>query len=398
MGKENNSEKIHKKSIDIYSQINSSYSDSDIGIGMVGGKSGVAMFLFQYYKFFNEEKAAELGLKLLYECMQDIEEGTIYYNYSTGLAGFGYVIEHLSESEILDIDTGELLNNFDGYLKSRMLHCLEEENYDLLHGGLGVAYYFMKRQKKEIVLEFILKLLDISKLDENGYRYWEHEINIGHKKEIGVNFGFTHGLFSISAFFNRIIESDLLHDQNDFLKTKLIEGNKFIMKNKFDQSRINSFPTWHTPSNKMNYSRLAWCYGDLPAGLVLLKSAGLVDDPELHLEAVEILRKTLKRVSIEQENVNDAGFCHGSSGITYLYDKIYSLTGVPEFLDQANYWMDVTLEKAVFSDGYAGYKTFHQNEGWSNSIGLLEGISGIGLVLLSRLDEQKSCIDDLFLI
>jgi lantibiotic modifying enzyme len=398
MEKKDNTDRIYKKILDIYSQINSSYNDSDMNMGMAGSKSGVAMFLFQYYKFFNEEKAAKLGLKLLYECIQDIEEGTIYYNYSTGLAGLGYILEHLSKSEILDVDTGELLDHFEEYLKNRMFHCLEQNNYDLLHGGIGVALYFMQRQEKEIILEFILKLLDISKLDENGYRYWEHEINIGYKKEVGVNFGFAHGLFSIAAFFNRVLESELLQDKNDFLKARLSEINRYILNNKLDQSKTNSFPTWHTPSNKMYYSRLAWCYGDLPAGLVLLKSAALVGDRGLHAEALEILKKTLKRVNVEQESVNDAGFCHGSSGITYLYYKMYSLTGIPEFLNQANYWMDVTLEKAVFSDGYAGYKTFHQNEGWSNSIGLLEGISGIGLVLLSRLDEQKSCIDDLFLI
>jgi lantibiotic modifying enzyme len=398
MKKGDDTDKIQEKLFDIYSQIKSSYNESDIGIGMVGGKSGVAMFLFQYYKVFKEEKAAELGLKLLYECIQDIEAGTLYFNYSTGLAGLGYVLEHLSENEILDIDTGELLDNFNEYLKNRMFYCLKEKNYDLLHGGLGVASYFLKRKKKEIVLEFILKLLEISKVDEHGHRYWEHEINIGSRKEVGVNFGFAHGLFSISAFFNRVIESGLLHDQKDFLKKKLIEINRFIIHNKFDQNEMNSFPTWHTPNNKMNYSRLAWCYGDLPAGLVLLRSAALIDDHKLHLEAVEILRKTLKRVNIEQESVNDAGFCHGSSGIAFLYEKIYSMTNISEFLDQANYWMDVTLKKSTFIDGYAGYKTFHQNDGWSNSIGLLEGISGIGLVLLSRLDRQKSCMEDLFLI
>jgi lantibiotic modifying enzyme len=398
MKKENNTKKIQERLAQIYSQINLAYNDSDIGIGMVGGKSGVAMFLFEYYKFFDEERAAELGLKLLYECMQDIEDGNIYFNYSTGIAGLGYVLEYLSESKVLDIDIAEILDNFNEYLKNRMLHCLEEGNYDLLHGGLGVASYFMKRQKKEIVLEFILKLLDISKMDGNGYRYWESNINTGPRKEVGINFGFAHGLFSISSFFNRLIESNLLAEQNIFLKAKLIEVNKFIMHNKLDQSKVNSFPTWHTPSDKMNYSRLAWCYGDLPSGLVLLKSAILIDDKELRLEALKILKKTLKRINVEQENVNDAGFCHGSSGIAYLYDKIYSLTNLAEFREQANYWVDVTLEKSTFTDGYAGYKTFHQNEGWSNSIGLLEGISGIGLVLLSRLDKRRSCIDDLFLI
>ncbi len=398
MNRENSNNKIHEKLSEIYSQINSSYNDSDISIGMIGGKSGIAMFLFQYYEFFDEKKAAELGLELLYECMQEIEEGNIYFNYSTGLAGFGYVMEYLSRREILDIDTAEILDSFNEYLKKRMYHCLEEGNYDFLHGALGVASYFMKRQKREIVFEFVLKLLDISKIDENGYRYWENEIKIKEGKEKGINFGFAHGLFSIVSFFNRMIESDLFYDQKDFLRAKITEINKFIMNNKLDMTKSNSFPTWHTQSDKMNYSRLAWCYGDLPGGIVLLKSASLTDDRELHAEAIEILRKTLKRVNVEQESVHDAGFCHGSSGIAYLYDRIYSLTGINEFLDQANYWMNITLEKSVFVDGYAGYKTFHQNEGWSNSIGLLEGISGIGLVLLSKLDRSQSCLDDLFLM
>lgn len=397
MKKEEYVKEIKKKVLDIYSQINLSYNDSNIGMGMMGGKSGVAMFLFQYYKFFNEKKAANLGLKLLYECIHDIEEGNLYFSYCNGLAGVGFVLEYLSENEILEINTSEILDKFDDYLKYRMLQCLEEKNYDLLHGGLGLAYYFIKRQKKEITLEFIFKLLTISKVDSNGNRYWENEINIGHKKEVGTNFGFAHGLFSIVSFLNRVMELNFLPDQNNFLKTKLIEVHNFIIGSKL-QNKINSFPTWHTTSNKMNYSRLAWCYGDLSAGLVLLKSAMLINNNKLRLEMVEILRKTLKRVNVDQESVYDAGFCHGSSGIAYIYDKIYSLTNLPEFFDQSDYWIHVTLKKSCFKDGYAGYKAFHQGEGWKNSIGLLEGVSGIGLVLLSRLDKQQSCIDDLFLI
>mgnify|MGYP003444199047 FL=1 len=187
-------------------------------------------------------------------------------------------------------------------------------------------------------------------------------------------------------------------EYKEFLNEKLFELNRFVLNNRLADDKFNSFPTWDTPSSKMNFSRLSWCYGDLSAGLIILESAILMDDEFWYAESIKILRKTLKRVHLEHESVYDAGFCHGSCGLSHLYYKIFKLTNLKEFLFQSNYWLEVTFNKSEFKDGYAGYKSFHQNDGWSNEMGVLEGVAGIGLVLLARLNDSDSTWDNLLLI
>jgi lantibiotic biosynthesis protein len=58
-------------------------------------------------------------------------------------------------------------------------------------------------------------------------------------------------------------------------------------------------------------------------------------------------------------------------------------------LNASNYWYDQTLKMGSRNDGLAGYK-FLSQQGWANEYNLLEGVSGIGLSLLSFLDPSFS--------
>lgn len=370
---------------------------SNLEIGPMGGKSGIALFLCYFSRYFKNQKAADIALELLYSCISDIEKGGISFSYSGGLTGFGSILQHLSEMQLLDVNTDDILGELDDPLIFKMTQCLEDGNIDFLHGALGVAYYFLKRNKKEVVINLVHKLLEQAEKEEDGI-YWRTEMDVGKRMDKGINFGLAHGIFSIVSFFNKIIADDYLKEEQEFVRARLSELNTFILNRRLPEERLNCFPTWKTTTSEMNYSRLAWCYGDLSAGLVLLESAILNQDKYWYKESICILRKTLNRTNVEQESVLDAGFCHGSSGLSYLYYKIYKLTNLKEFLHQSNYWLNDTFQKNTFADGYAGYKAFHQTNGWHKDAGLLQGVSGIGLVLLSRIDNHPPDWDSLLLI
>ncbi len=55
---------------------------------------------------------------------------------------------------------------------------------------------------------------------------------------------------------------------------------------------------------------------------------------------------------------------------------------------------------AKFEDGLAGYKAWQGQDGWCKEYGLLEGISGIGLVLLNFLSNESKNMnwDNCFLV
>lgn len=384
--------KIHQ----IYNQIILN-TEPNSEIGWAGGKSGIALFLFFYYKKYNNDEASKLALNLLYECLEDLNNGDFTYSYCNGLAGFGTVLEVLSESEILEIDTNEMLSSFDFYLEKQMILSIEDGNIDFLHGSLGIAFYFFKRKNTTVVMSFILKLFSVAKTENNGV-FWETKFNSGEKNEIGINYGFAHGMFSIVSFLNYTISATHFKEHHNFLKEKLNLILCFLLKKQLNSLHINSFPTWETKTDLVEKSRLGWCYGDVIAGIVLLQSSILLKNKELYSNSIQILKKTLARTNIKQEYIYDAGFCHGSSGLSYLYQKIFFLTKENDFLIQSNYWYQVTLDKAKFEDEISGYKTFHTEEGFSTCINMLEGISGIGLTLLAKLDEKNQSWDELFLL
>jgi hypothetical protein len=72
---------------------------------------------------------------------------------------------------------------------------------------------------------------------------------------------------------------------------------------------------------------------------------------------------------------------------------MYHNTGHEAFREAALYWLDDCLYKARFSDGLAGYKVW-RHSGWITQRGLLEGIAGIGLVLLAAVSDIEPAWDE----
>jgi lantibiotic biosynthesis protein len=89
--------------------------------------------------------------------------------------------------------------------------------------------------------------------------------------------------------------------------------------------------------------------------------------------------------------VKDAGFCHGCAGIAHMYNKLWHSTHQPVFKAACDFWMQRTLDMATYPDGMAGHKKYTGTEGvFESTPALLDGVAGIGLVLLSYLTGDFS--------
>lgn len=105
---------------------------------------------------------------------------------------------------------------------------------------------------------------------------------------------------------------------------------------------------------------------------------------------MEVLRFSTSRRDFRNAGVIDAGLCHGAASVCMMFHYAYRQTGEKLFEEVRDYWFDVTLNIGSRKEGLAGYSAWHMAEygGWVKEYGLLEGISGIGLLLLSL------CISD----
>ncbi len=96
----------------------------------------------------------------------------------------------------------------------------------------------------------------------------------------------------------------------------------------------------------------------------------------------------------------DGGICHGASGVALIYNKLYHETGMKIFKSAAIHWLDVCLNMTFHKDGLAGYKAWYTEEygGWRKNADLLEGVAGIGLMMLSFVSMKAPAWDECLLL
>jgi hypothetical protein len=129
----------------------------------------------------------------------------------------------------------------------------------------------------------------------------------------------------------------------------------------------------------------SWAHGGVGIAAALL-ATGRPDCRELGL--------ALGRNAVAQPvEVRDASFMRGSAGIAHSFNRLYQATGDDAYRTAACAWLEHVLAQYRPNTGCGGY-LFWGDEwvadyipeligGWIEQAGLLEGIAGVGLVLLA---------------
>lgn len=375
-------------------------------LGVLSGLSGLALFHFYYAKFLNTDEHANIGLKILSLCLKKINNEYNYPTYCTGLVGMAWVFNHLEQENFVDLDEG-LLNNLDDPLYNIMVANMKSENYDFLHGAIGYGFYFLKRyqntnsdklkNKYRDYLFSLIGLLDDATERKGNKTKW---ISIIDKKTNikGYNLSLAHGISSIVNFLSRLYGYD---DFNNRVESMLKGGIDYILSFKNENERSFSlFPNYIIKGTDVHWeSRVAWCYGDLGIGLSLWHASNSLGDNKLRNTAINIFNHVAQRTSSKNSGVIDAGICHGSFGNAQIFNYIYKETKEEIFRVAGSFWMQDGLRKAMHKTGYCGYKQWGGNDQkWQNELFLLEGVSGIGLCLLSHLSKFETNWDECLMI
>lgn len=326
-------------------------------------------------------------------------------SYCSGFAGIGWLFEYLKCCDFIDIDTNVLLEDFDAVLKIVLEHEFKKKHYDFLHGALGVLCYFLKRAQKNkemipIINKSISQLEALSNANNDGSFKWRSIID--YKTGAGgYNISLSHGMASIAMIFVKIYQMEGVNrEQITILLSKTI---RYILNQEIDKDEYGCFfPNFALESQgQIMKSRLAWCYGDLGIATTLWQVGNTLDVQEWKNKAIEVLMYAAKRRRNLIDNcVFDAGLCHGTAGVGHIFYRMWRNTGLPEFKDTADYWFQETLKMAKFEDGLAGYKVYRQPQygGYQNEYGLLEGIAGIGLALMTYYYDLDPTWDECLLL
>jgi lantibiotic biosynthesis protein len=358
--------------------------------GIVSDRIGTALFLFYYARFTQEEKYADTAYNLISkvfdELNAELEEGEFGKN-PNGFPWLGWALG-LSEKEgFLDINTREMLEELDELLNQLMIETIKHKNFDYINGALNKAIYFLNRANDPNVRSFLENLVDTidaacDRDPNGGLKFSFISLDENENPISDCDLGLAHGMPSVTWFLSRIIEQNIARGKTSVL----LEGfTSFILRQKQDTTKyISNFPryaySYYAPIN----SRLAWCYGDLGIAASLWQTAKISGNKKWETEAIRVLQHSSKRRDLEENQVIDAGLCHGASGIAHIFNRMYNNTGLEEFKHASVYWLDETLKMAKFPDGYAGYKCWKGEEaGWQNAADLFGGITGVGLAIIS---------------
>ncbi|MCD8178194.1 MAG: lanthionine synthetase C family protein [Tannerellaceae bacterium] len=378
----------------LYSKIREKEKKS---FGLYTGEFGILLFLFYYSKYSSKSKYTLLTEEYAQKMFGQFLEKESIHTFCSGFSGELYLVEYLRENNFIDFDIRPVQKVLDDYLVCQMRQNIQNHYYDFMHGALGVGLYFLKRK---VHSHYIRELIDFlyesaeKDIDKQLFK-WESVID-SQKNLKGYNLSMSHGIASIIIFLSRVVKDGFSGER---VKTMLEGAVNFVLSQKRDLSQFGSYyPSYVLKNGIKNIptkSPLSWCYGDLGLGVAFWQAGTVLSKREWIEEGLKIFQLT-RIINLKEDNVLDAGICHGSAGIAMIFRRMFFETNNEEFRKIGVFWLNKTLTFANFEDGLAGYKTF-SNSKWSCDYSLLTGISGIGLVLLSYLKNEQKW-DEMFLL
>jgi lantibiotic modifying enzyme len=370
-------------------------------IGLYTGLSGMVLFLSYYSKHYKSKTYEESTHEALTKIINLLNSAEQAPSYCSGIAGVGWMMMHLKEKGYISVETDDFFEDIDEYLYLALINDLKKDNYDFLHGYLGILYYFLERLKSDLSQknkDLIAKAVQaaFTKINEKalicdvGIK-WESKASSA-SNVVGYNLGLAHGIPSIINVLGKFPSNlnpkntqELIFSGINYLKsTKLDSSNSSLYSNFIKKDGANS-----------GVSRMGWCYGDLGIGLTFFNAGRSFNSYNLENEALDIFNHAMTRTKMEDNGVRDACFCHGTTGISHIFNSVYQRTRLTQYKEIAIYWNQETMK---LLDDPNGYKTWFNGLGWQKEYSLLEGVSGIGLSLLASISDETPEWDKCFLV
>jgi lantibiotic biosynthesis protein len=394
---------IHAKIHDIAQCLAAQHYKYDSS-SLMTGTVGIALFDLYYAKYCCNEAIGQEKISMTIDSVVNCIEGTpqMRTSFCSGLSGIGWFFEHIQKIEFVEMDTSDFLKDIDPHITDFIQDSYKRGDYDFLHGGNGAVWYYFHKispPTPKFIENIYQYLHTTAEYTPNGAK-WKSILSLT-TMEQGYNIGLSHGSSSIVTLLCKMYQC---HPSNQILS--LLKATvDFIIHQKRESPPLfgSFFPTYSIEDDKklgINGSRLAWCYGDLGIGIALWQAAKVLSDKELENIVLDIFIHNAKRRSFDNSGVQDAGLCHGSAGIAAIYYRMYQNTGQKIFLETTDFWIEQILHFSKNMDDYAGYKVWRPDEAATLQVNhsLLEGIAGIGLMLITYLHEIPPTWDELLML
>lgn len=374
-------------------------------LGLLGGQAGQLLFLYNLAKSHPEIIENELLSEKINNFISNATTLNSDASLGYGLAGVAWFYQYVLNDQELEDTENRVVDKF--YAQLLEVETWEGE-FEFVLGLVGYTPYLMRRSHtflgKKNLLSLINKFSTLAVFDENDNCYWTtsqiskfrvQKNDLGQKE---INLGLAHGHVGVLAALATMCDEPFVESQ---ARELLEAGCDWLLNNQQDADQFGSYFSYLL--EHPTQSRLGWCYGDLTIALTIMRASKILNREDYFEFALGVALHCAERHP-SNSDVQDAGLCHGSSGVGLIFHLLHMHSGHHALKEAALKWQIILLS-SYRENGLRGlYKFNHDTEtseiDASSKVAdysLLEGYAGVGLCLLALQGGDTSWVDSLLL-
>lgn len=328
--------------------------------GLMHGNAGICIFFYILSQKTGNEEYRKLAEDLLDKVFANLDSQTST-DFESGLAGIGWGIEYLVQNQFAEGDTDEILEEID----NKIFKVLNEESissFELANGLAGYLFYLINRLKNRKTPQSMAQQINTELLIHTINKIYE----------------------TVTVQFPGIVK-EVQFDLFWRFPLMLIGLNEAYKLNIYNEKISCIFKQWlpnleaYLPSLQINRIYLA---------TVLMKINSLIPDPRIEKQAKILMYGTdfkmlLREIDPKQKNVR-----YGWPGFIIVLKQAGNVLSeeMPNF-NSIDDCIEKILSEKKDSLSNSDISDFHVK---SRSLGLSEGMAGLGLFELYMNDNLKS--------
>jgi hypothetical protein len=211
-----------------------------------------------------------------------------------------------------------------------------------------------------------------------------------------VNLGMAHGLAGVVAALALAVRADVAGPKGEIALGTAAEWLEHQVRCVDGLPTLPNVASLSKPGVPVVPGRTAWCYGPPGAARALALAGSVLDRPELIQRATDLLLAGLEQPAAVAR-LNSPTFCHGVAGVLQIAARMAEYDGdhrVAEVIPD----LCARLLDAFEPDSLLGFRDIEAPCVPIDTPALLEGATGVALVLLSIAHEPTPDWDRAFLL
>lgn len=301
-------------------------------------------------------------------------------SFAHGLSGVLWGVDKIVHSSQPPEELLEAVHSLDKKL-SRRVDDLAHMRYEFLYGVAGIGKYAIDRRSvpvHEPLVEAVFSVLveQVARHDGCVITPRNQILNTGlraSRVEGVIDLGIAHGNAGLLSVLSQALNRGLLPKKACHSVSRL--AHDLLTYVRIEPDGNQGVPSFAHSTVRCH---LGWCYGTLSTAVAILNAAVALKHSGL-LESARRLALSAASTSFADSHIRELTFCHGKMGVALIFDRLARRLEQDSLYLARDRWLASALD-------WSKSKSFEDYwEPLAKGGGILSGLSGVGLSLLSIL-------------